>query len=159
MSDKTPPAVPEPTPSASEPTVPAPESTPAAATPPPAPPANPYASPAAPAAAPNPYAAAPGAKTPILSIFSLIAGILGVLGGAIVFIPIIGSIFQLFLPAAAVVLGFLGKKKEPQASKGLWLTGIILGFIGLAIALIGFLAWGVLLATADYSSFDNDFRY
>lgn len=111
---------------------------------------------------PTPYSAAPAApaagapaKAPVLSIISLVAGILGFLGGAIVFIPFIGSVLQLFIPAAAVVLGFLGKSKEPQAAKGLWLTGIILGFVGLAIALLGFILWGVVFATADYSSLEN----
>jgi hypothetical protein len=154
MSDNIPPAVPEPTPSASGPTVPAPESAPAGATPPPAQP-TPYGAPAT----SSPYASAPAAKAPLLSIFSLVAGALGVLGGAIVFIPFIGSVMQLFLPAAAIVLGFLGKKKEPQASKGLWLTGIILGFVGILFAIIGFIAWGALFATADLSSIDQDFRY
>ncbi|TQL48892.1 hypothetical protein FB562_1999 [Homoserinimonas aerilata] len=111
---------------------------------------------------PTPYSAAPAApaagapaKAPVLSIISLVAGIIGFLGGAIVILPFIGSVLQLFFPAAAVVLGFLGKKKEPQAAKGLWLTGIILGFVGLAIALLGFILWGVAFAGADYSSLEN----
>ena len=52
------------------------------------------------------------------------------------FIPFIGGVLQLFIPAAAVVLGFLGKAKEPFAPKGLWLTGVILGFVGIGIALM-----------------------
>jgi len=114
---------------------------------------NPYAAPANPYASPtNPYAGSgPTAKTPLLSIFSLVAGILGVIGFAIVFIPIVGSILGLFFPAAAVVLGFLGKRREPQASKGLWLTGLILGFVGIAIALISLIGWIVLFAVAGNS--------
>jgi uncharacterized membrane protein len=115
-----------------------------------------------PAAAPEPtpYSAAPvgGApaqKAPVLSIISLVLGILGFLGGAIVFIPFVGSVLQLFLPAGAIVLGILGKKKEPHAAKGLWLTGIILGAVGILIAIIGFIGWAVLFATADTSSFDT----
>lgn len=76
----------------------------------------------------------------VLSIISLIAGIVGILGVWIVFIPIAGSILGLPVPAAAVILGFLGKKKEP-AAKGLWLTGIILGFVALALALIMLIVW------------------
>lgn len=103
---------------------------------------------------PTPYAAAPAAKpTPILSIISLIAGIVSFIGGWIVIIPIVGSILHLFLPAAAVVLGFLGKKKEP-AAKGMWLTGIILGFIGLAVALISLIVWIGLVATTGVTTYE-----
>ena len=63
-----------------------------------------------------------------------------------VFIPIVGGIMQLIIPAAAVVLGFIGKRKEP-AAKGMWLTGIILGFVGIAIALLSLVFWGIALAT------------
>lgn len=101
------------------------------------------------------YTGAPagtGAKAPVLSIISLVAGIIGVLGGAIVFIPFVGSVLQLFFPIAAIVLGFLGKAKEPGASKGLWVTGIILGFVGLLISIIGFVVWG--LVFAQYGSYD-----
>jgi hypothetical protein len=83
----------------------------------------------------------------VLSIISLVAGIVGVLGGfGVVWIPIIGGILQLFIPLAAVILGFLGKKKEPQA-KAMWLTGIILGFVGLAMAIISLVAWIIILAS------------
>ena len=78
----------------------------------------------------TPYGSTPTAKTPILSILSLIFGILGVLGSLFLF----GTGF---LPGlAAVILGFLGRRREPQASKGLWLTGIILGFVAIAVAII-----------------------
>lgn len=100
------------------------------------------------------YTGAPasGAKAPVLSIISLVAGIVGVLGGAIVIIPFFGSVLQLFIPIAAIVLGFLGKAKEPDASKGLWLTGIILGFVGLLISIIGFIFWGLIVG--QYGSYD-----
>ncbi len=95
-----------------------------------------------------------GAKAPVLSIISLVAGILSFLGGAIVFIPFVGSVLQLFLPVGAIVLGFLGKAKEPHASKGLWLTGIILGFVGLLIAIAGFVIWGIV-----FSSYGSGYDY
>ena len=134
MSESTPPAVPEPTP-----------------------PASGYT--AQPAAA-NPYSAAAGApaKAPVLSIISLIAGILGFLGAWIVVFPVVGSILGLFIPAAAVVLGILGMKKEPQASKGLWLTGIILGAVSLAIAIIALIGWIVFFATAG-ATLPDSFNY
>ena len=129
---------------------PPPQEPPYAAQPAASQPAPQYGSP--PAAQPQ-YAAytgppAAGTKSPILSILSLVAGIIGVVGFFVVFIPIVGSILQLFIPAAAVVLGFLGKKREPFAAKGLWLTGIILGFVGLAIAVISLIGWIALFATA-----------
>jgi hypothetical protein len=87
----------------------------------------------------------------VLSIISLIAGIVGLIGAGIVAIPIVGSILQLFIPGAAVVLGFLGRKKEP-AAKGMWLTGIILGFVGIGIALIALVIWIIVLiaSSAEY---------
>jgi hypothetical protein len=45
-----------------------------------------------------------------------------------------------FLPAlAGVILGHIGRKKEPEA-RGFSLTGIITGYVGLAFALFAFLA-------------------
>jgi len=90
--------------------------------------------------------------TPVLSLISLIAGIVGLVGFFVVFIPIVGGIMQLIIPAAAVVLGFLGKKKEP-AAKGMWLTGMILGFIGLAIGLLSIVLWSVALASTSYYTY------
>ncbi|MBX3195566.1 MAG: DUF4190 domain-containing protein [Microbacteriaceae bacterium] len=101
-----------------------------------------------PAAAP----AAPSGPSPVLSIISLVAGIIGVLGSGIVAIPIVGSILGLIIPAAAVILGFLGKKREPFASKGLWMTGIILGFVGIGIALIALIVWIGALATSGITT-------
>src|SRR5690554_3306901 len=94
MTDTTPPAQPEPTP-----------------------PAAGYT--AQPAATPYQAGGAP-AKSPVLSIIALIAGILGLLGSGLAFLPFVG-IIAWPVPIAAVILGFLGKKKEPFASKGLWM--------------------------------------
>ena len=115
----------------------------ASATPPPAggpPPPAAYGSPQA-----APYPGSPATKQPILSILALVAGIIGILGSPVVFIPIAGGIFGLFIPAAAVVLGFLGRTKEPRA-KGFWLTGIITGAIGVALALLSIVIWAVIFA-------------
>ncbi|WP_234659687.1 hypothetical protein [Agromyces marinus] len=102
-------------------------------------------------AAGGPQAAygAPASKpTPVLSLISLIAGIIGIIGSPIAIIPFVGGILQLFIPGAAVVLGFIGRGKEP-AAKGMWLTGIILGFIGVGIALLSFVLWGVVFSFGD----------
>ena len=75
------------------------------------------------------YAAGPRPtnQTPILSILSLIGGILGILTSLFW----IGLLFG----AAGAVLGFIARRREPQA-KGLWLTGLILGIVGFVISLI-----------------------
>lgn len=52
-----------------------------------------------------------------LSIAALICGIAGLLG-----IP--------FVSLAAIILGHIGQKNQPYA-KGLWLTGLITGYVGL----------------------------
>lgn len=98
---------------------------------------------------PPPYVAPAAGRTtkaPILSIISLVAGIIGILGAWIIVIPFVGSILGLPIPAAAVVLGFLGKKREP-AAKGFWLTGIILGLVALALAVIVFIVWVVMFSS------------
>lgn len=150
MSDPTTPAAPE------EPTPSVPAATPEApATPEPAaaapagaapagaaPAANPYAAPAAPGAPAGAYAPAGGYATaaPVKQTLSLIAFIAGLVG---LLLSLAGGFG--FLPAlAAVILGFMGKKKEPQAPKWMWLTGIITGFVGMGISLI----WGILWVVA-----------
>jgi hypothetical protein len=57
------------------------------------------------------------------------------IGGVVLSVFFIG-----FLPAlAAVILGHIGWKKEPEA-RGFSLAGIITGYVGLAFALLAFLA-------------------
>ena len=96
-------------------------------------------------AAPSPYTS-PGAKAQVLSILSLVAGIVAFAGSAIVFIPFVGSILGLPIPIAAIVLGFLGRKREPQANRALWLLGIILGAISLLFAVLAIVFWAVSLS-------------
>ena len=117
---------------------------------------NPYAqAPAAPnpyaqaPAAPNPYAAAPpapGAPQPYaygpyvpqppkgLSITSLILGIVGVV--------FCGTLF--LVSVAAIVTGHLAAKRQPYA-KGMWLTGLITGYVGAGIGLIWIGLWTISL--------------
>ena len=97
------------------------------------------------------YGTAPSKPTPVYSLISLIAGIVGVVGSFVVFIPFVGGFMQLFIPGAAVVLGFIGKRKEP-AAKGMWLTGLVLGFVGLGIALLSFILWGLLFGASSVDS-------
>ena len=91
----------------------------------------------------TPYSPAPVAgKSPVLSILSLIFGILGVLLSLFLF----GS--GVLPGAAAVVLGFLGRSKEPQA-KGMWLTGIITGFVAVGLAIIVWIGLAVIFGVAN----------
>lgn len=77
---------------------------------------------------PPPAAAAPAQKSPILSILSLIGGIVGVV---LSFLAGAGFLFAV----AGVVLGFIARKKEPHgATMALW--GIITGFAGIVISII-----------------------
>jgi hypothetical protein len=169
MSDPTTPATPDPAPdstsSVTPPPPPAPEPIapePVASDAPPspygvgapaadAPPAYAAAPPAYDAAS-GAYAAAPAKPTPLLSILSLVAGGVAFLGSAIVFIPFVGWVLGLPIPIAAIILGVLGRKREPFASKGLWLTGIILGIVSLVaviISIIGFVLLRV-FSSSDY---------
>ncbi|KQQ05193.1 MULTISPECIES: DUF4190 domain-containing protein [unclassified Rathayibacter] len=99
---------------------------------PPAPPA--YGAPAygSPAGAVPPgyaYAPAPAAPPRTLSLIGMILGIAGLA------ITIFAWGFGFILSAPAVVLGFLGRRREP-AARGFALTAIITGFAGIAVSLI-----------------------
>jgi len=110
---------------------------------PPTPEPTPYAE-------PTPYTApvgAPAGKSPILSIISLVAGILGLIAG------LTGG-WGLLFSIAGVVLGHLGQKRE-TAAKGFWLTGLITGYVGIlanlvwiVIVIIGFIFLGTLGTTS-----------
>ena len=117
--------------------------------PPPAPeePATPPAAPAAPAYAPAPAA---GPKQG-LSLTSFILGL-----AALVFSWALG--FGLLVAIAAVILGFLGKSKEPQAPRWMWLVGIITGFVAIFIALIVLIFWIIALATLGTMGY-NGYMY
>ena len=101
---------------------------------------NPYAAPT--------YGSSPSdaPKSPVLSIISLITGILGVVTGFFGW----GLLFSI----AAVVLGHLGKKKEP-AARGFWLTGLITGYAGIAVNVVvlglAILAAIALVSTGTYN--------
>ncbi|AAT89705.1 integral membrane protein [Leifsonia xyli subsp. xyli str. CTCB07] len=131
---------------------------PAAAPPaPPVPPAGAPVSPPAPGYPQQPYGqpapgyaqpyGAPAAKSPILSILSLVGGIGGIV---LTFAWGVGALFGV----AGIVLGFLGRSKEPQA-RGFWLTGIILGFVSVFIAIIFWITLALFFASisASYSTY------
>jgi hypothetical protein len=77
----------------------------------------------------TPYTGGPApAKSQVLSILALVAGILGVILSWT-------GIFGLIVSAAGIVLGLLGRRREP-GSRALWLTGLILSIVGAVIAII-----------------------
>ncbi|MDH2443945.1 hypothetical protein QDR37_08320 [Amnibacterium sp. CER49] len=94
---------------------------------------------------PPPYPGTPEERrTPTLSILAIIFGILG----AVLSLFVFGTGF---LPGAAgVVLGFLGRRREPQA-RGLWLTGIITGFVAIALSIIWVIIFAIGIAVARSS--------
>jgi hypothetical protein len=75
----------------------------------------------------------------------MIAGIVGVVS------------FGWFLPAtiAALILGYMGRKREGVAAKGFWLTAIITGWVGVALTVLvvgGVILFAILGSVAGYSS-------
>jgi hypothetical protein len=128
-----PPVPPVPAASAAPPVPDAPKVDPYAATqpypPPPPPPPVYVAQPGQPYA--PPYTAgyyAPPQAPRGLAIASMVTGIVGV------FFALIEGIG--FLPSlAAVITGHIARKRQPEA-RGMWMTGLICGYIGLGISLI-----------------------
>ena len=92
-----------------------------------------YTAPAAPAA-PGQYAPAGGyaPAAPVKQTLSLIGFIAGLAGLLFALFGGWGLLFSI----AAVVLSMMGKKRELQAPKWMWLTGIITGWVGIALNLI-----------------------
>jgi hypothetical protein len=101
--------------------------------------ANPSAQPAgsvpsAPAAYAHPdgaagYGAGTGAVKKGLALTSFILGIASV---ALFVLNWIAAVIGL----VAVILGFIARSREPGAPRWMWLTGIILGFIGIIIGVV-----------------------
>ena len=80
---------------------------------------------------------APAAKTNILSIVSLVTGIVAVLGMCIGIIPFAGLFCSIpggLFAIAALVTGFMGTsqtKQNAEKGRGMAIAGIVLGAIGL----------------------------
>lgn len=88
-----------------------------------------------------PMGVTPAKPSTVLSLLSMIAGIIGVLlaccFGA-------GFLFSV----GAIVMGFLGKKKEN--ARGMAMTGLITGFVGAGLAVI---TWIILAVSPALLSF------
>jgi len=83
-----------------------------------------------PAAGPYPAAGAPAAGPK--QGLSLTSFILGLAGLVFSWVPVLGFLASL----AAIVLGFIGKSKEPAAPKWMWLVGIITGFVAIVLSIL-----------------------
>ena len=150
MTDQQPPR--EPAYAAPAPESPSPEAPSLGKTDPPPPLAGPTPGPL-----PGPLPGPTPGPQPVLSIISMISGILGVLIGFIGW----GLLFSI----GAVVLGHLGQRREREA-KGFWLTGLITGYVGILVNLVVIVIWVVLLialaTTGNWNWYDyqdlNDFR-
>jgi uncharacterized membrane protein required for colicin V production len=80
------------------------------------------------------HSALPGSNssTKTMGILSLVLGVLSILFA--LFVPLIG----LLMSIAAVVVGFISRRREVGAS-GLALGGIITGFIGFVLSVLGYI--------------------
>ncbi|MDQ1544546.1 MAG: hypothetical protein QOK08_2184 [Actinomycetota bacterium] len=99
-------------------------------------PTTPPAAPAAPA-----YSPAPVGVKQTLSLVSFIVGLVAFLFGW-------ALIFGLAAGIVAIILGVLGRKREPGAPKWMWLVGIIAGAVGGATSLVITIVFFVALAVA-----------
>ena len=85
------------------------------------------------------YEGAPSTPTSSMAIISLVAGILG-----FTFLPLLGSI-------VAVITGPMAKKEIAQSGgtltgESLAQAGLIMGWIGIILSVLGFCVFGVLVA-------------
>ena len=100
------------------------------------PPGSPYAS-GQPAG--SPYATGVAAPPQTLSLTSFIVGL-----ASLVFCWVPGLGF--LAGVAAVVIGFIARRKEPAAPKWMWLVGIISGFAAILLNLLFLIPFLLLLA-------------
>jgi len=84
--------------------------------------------PVVPPAAPAPAPVAAGPKQTL----SLTSFILGLAGLVFSWIPVLGFLASL----AAIILGFIGRKREPAAPKWMSLVGIIAGFVAIVLSIL-----------------------
>lgn len=113
---------------------------------------QPYAQPVAPQAYAQAYpqqgyagAVAPANNT--LALVSLISGI-----AAFVIIPFIGSI-------VAIITGHMAKKQIAQTGEGgggMATAGLILGYVGIGLAVLGVIAW---IAIVGLAASSGEFNY
>jgi hypothetical protein len=83
-----------------------------------------------------------------MSVAALVLGICSVaLNLVLGCIPIVGPIINIALGVLAIVFAVLGMRKAPE-KKGLNITGLVLGIVGAAWALIALIVCGAVLGAA-----------
>jgi len=70
------------------------------------------------------------------------AGVLGIVGFVLSWIPLLGILIGLLLGALAVIFGAVGLARPPSAAKGMATAGLILGIVTIVFKLIP--GWNVL---------------
>ena len=78
-----------------------------------------------------------------MAVTALVLGILSVI---LSWIPVAGWIICLIMGVIAIVLGALGRTRQPD-KKGMAVAGMILGIIGVAFSVIWVIACGAFAAT------------
>lgn len=91
----------------------------------------------------QPYAGMP-VQSKSLSIASLCCGIAVYVGFGFILLPQI----------AAVILGHLALRREPSG-RGLAIAGLVLGYVGLALTVLAFVALAMLFSVAATSSYTS----
>lgn len=104
------------------------------------------------------YYQQPQLTTPGQSVAALVFGIVAIAGFCVSFVPIVGMIVPAASGIAAVVLGSMGiraSNAEPQrvGGKGMAITGLVLGIIGIAWGLV------VVMITLFVGAMFDEFLY
>lgn len=93
-------------------------------------------------------AAAPSLRTSGLAVASLVSGIVG-----LSMVPLLGSIL-------ALILGYMARREirdrpNELTGDGLALAGIVLGWISVGLAVLGFLVFGAIMVCGICAAFGN----
>jgi hypothetical protein len=68
----------------------------------------------------------------VISLVSFIAGLVGI---ALGLVPVLGFLF----PLAAIILGFIGRRRQLGAPRWMAIAGLVLGFVGFVLGALWFL--------------------
>jgi DNA-directed RNA polymerase subunit RPC12/RpoP/MFS superfamily sulfate permease-like transporter len=119
----------------------------------------PVASPALPSSAPSPCTALPASETVAyteisgLAVASMVTGILAMCGGWLwsgILLPVLALVF------AHISLSKIRKHRPKLTGKGFAVTGLVLGYVSLIIAIIVAIAFSKLQPVLDQASKDLD---
>lgn len=104
----------------------------------------------------TPVSPSPTQKNNVLSIVSLVTGIIAFLSICAVWIPVAGQICMGLFGLASIITGFIGLgqvKRTMEKGKGMAIAGIILGvlaLIGLCLAIVIPLIFGPAISNVFY---------